>query len=243
MTSKLGQLLQQGGWAMYPIYVCAVLGMVLFLQRLLVFRKIRSRKLPWLRDVLEHVRRGEIDKALSLCASISHPISRVLASALQMHRHRPDRVQSEAERVGRQELDSYERFLPMLSFIAEVAPLLGLLGTVIGMVQMFYGMQGSGMSNVNASALSSGIWKALLTTAGGLIVAAPGLGAHLLLSEWVERFRRQMVDSIEQLLTALPEAGTHHEVSPPAPERTIASTLSQPSTSSPAVAHLSPEGG
>ena len=73
---------------------------------------------------------------------------------------------------GSLELQQYERGLSLISFIAQVAPLLGLLGTVFGMVEMFYGLQKAGLANVDAAALSSGIWKALLTTAAGLIVAA-----------------------------------------------------------------------
>ncbi len=75
----------------------------------------------------------------------------------------------------RGEIQRLEKNLALLSFIAQVAPLLGLLGTVLGMVDLFIGLQGSGLSNVDVSALSSGIWKALLTTAAGLMVAVPTL--------------------------------------------------------------------
>jgi len=93
----------------------------------------------------------------------------------------------------------------LLAFITQVAPLLGLLGTVLGMVKMFFSLQQAGMSNVDVSLLSSGIWQALLTTAAGLMVAAPSLAAHSYLSTRLEHFRFHLKDSVERLLTALSE--------------------------------------
>ena len=202
----VGKLLSQGGWAMWPIYLCSVIALVLFWQRFFFYRSIQAKSLPWLDGVFHNLRLYEIQKAQELCENQSHPIARVLACALRVHHVRPDRTAAEAERQGKVELQRYERMLPALAFIAQVAPLLGLLGTVLGMVKMFYGLQATNMANVNASALSSGIWQALLTTAAGLIVAAPTLAAHLYLSNRVEEFRAQLSDSVEKFLTILPPA-------------------------------------
>jgi biopolymer transport protein ExbB len=200
----IGKLLAQGGWAMWPIYLCSLLGLAVCFQSLVRFQAIRARKLPWLREVLVLLDRGELDKALIKCADYRHPVAHVIACSAQLLNLRPERVESEARRVASLELQRFEAPLPLLSFIAQVAPLLGLLGTVIGMVQMFLGLQTSGMANVNASQLSSGIWQALLTTAGGLMVAAPTLAAHLYFSTRVERFRHQLEDAIEQFLSISP---------------------------------------
>ncbi|TNE46530.1 MAG: MotA/TolQ/ExbB proton channel family protein [Deltaproteobacteria bacterium] len=200
----LGKLLQQGGWAMWPIYFCSLVALVVFIQRWMLFREIRAKSLPWLDDVLLLVRRRQYNAAISECESHEHPVAHVLSRATDVYHERPDRVAAEAERVGLLEIERYERFLPLLSFIAQVAPLLGLLGTVIGMVKMFLGLQSAGLGNVNASQLASGIWQALLTTAAGLIVAAPTLAAHLYLSTRVDHFRTQLRDAVERFLTALP---------------------------------------
>lgn len=202
----LGKLLQQGGWAMWPIYICSLIASVVFFQQWLLFREIRTRSLPWLDDVLSLVRKKQYNAAIAECESQQHPVAHVLSRATHVLHERPDRVAAEAERVGMLEIERYERFLPLLSFIAQVAPLLGLLGTVIGMVKMFLGLQGAGIGNVNASQLASGIWQALLTTAAGLIVAAPTLAAHLFLATRVDRFRSQLRDAVQRFLTALPSS-------------------------------------
>lgn len=201
---NLGQLLGQGGWAMWPIYLCSILALVVFFQRWLLFREIRSRQLPWLKDVLSLVGQRRFDAAIAECENHQHPVAHVLSQAGQVGLRRPERLQAEALRVGNLEIQRYERFLPLLSFVAQVAPLLGLLGTVLGMVKMFLGLQNAGLANVNASALASGIWQALLTTAAGLIVAAPTLAAHLYLTLRVDRFRAQLSDAVEQFLTVWP---------------------------------------
>lgn len=201
---SLGQLLSQGGWAMYPIYLCSFVALFLFCERFFLFWQIRARDLIWLPTVLTKVEQRDWRTAQEYCGAVSHPIASVLQASLEMRQKRPDRVEAEAQRVGQQQLDRFERFLPLIAFIAQVAPLLGLLGTVIGMVRMFYGLQQAGMANVDASALSSGIWQALLTTAAGLIVAAPTLAAYVYLTARVDRFRNQMTDAVTQLLNSLP---------------------------------------
>ena len=162
----IGKLLEQGGWAMWPIYLCSLIGLAVSFQSLVRFQAIRARKLPWLTGVLSLLERGELDAALLECANVRHPAAHVLACSAQLINLRPERVESEARRVASLELQRFEAPLPLLSFIAQVAPLLGLLGTVIGMGQMFLGLQSSGMVNVNASQLSSGgrMWQTMCLT-------------------------------------------------------------------------------
>jgi biopolymer transport protein ExbB len=116
-------------------------------------------------------------------------------------RRRPDRAEAEARRVGSLEIQKAESYLPLLSFIAQAAPLLGLLGTVLGMVDLFLGLQSSGLREVDVSLLSSGIWKALLTTAAGLTVAVPTLAAYSYLAHRADGLRLQVTDLVQQLLT------------------------------------------
>ena len=208
---SLGHLLSQGGWAMWPIYICSVVALAVFCQRFVVYLSIRHKQLPWLRPLLMDTQQGKLAQVQEDLEDIPHPIARVLLAATKVSRHRRDRVEAEAKRVGTLELQRYESFLPLLGFITQVAPLLGLLGTVLGMVKMFFGLQTAGMSNVDVSALSTGIWQALLTTAAGLIVAAPSLAAHTYLLSRVDTFRLQMSNAIEQFLTALPTEEQHDD--------------------------------
>lgn len=200
---SIGKLLSEGGWAMYPIYLCSFVALFFFCERFFMYWRIRARELVWLGPFLKRIEQQTYQDAVLFGRQVAHPVADVLVAMTSMHQVRPARVEAEAQRVGQLMLAKYERFLSLLSFISQVAPLLGLLGTVLGMVKMFYGLQQAGLSNVDASALSSGIWQALLTTAAGLIVAAPTLAAYMYLTSRVERLRQQMSDAVTQLLHML----------------------------------------
>ncbi len=189
---------------MWPIYLCSVLALTLFGQRLWLYRKIRANHLPWVEPILQHIGAMHYSEAAEAAEKIDHPVARILSASARLALMRPDRVAAEAERVGMLELSQYERNVPLLALISQIAPLLGLLGTVVGMVQLFFGLQSAGMANVNAAALSSGIWQALLTTAAGLVVAAPTLAAHHYLTSRIDNLRLQMRDSVERMLHVLP---------------------------------------
>ncbi|MEM1010382.1 MAG: MotA/TolQ/ExbB proton channel family protein [Myxococcota bacterium] len=201
---NLSKLLAQGGPAMWPLYLCSVLAFAVFAQRLWFYRKIRGATLPWLSALLQRMGAGHYEHVSQHANSIDHPVARVVHACAQLGQTRPDRVEAEAQRVGTQEIERYEQHLPLLALITQIAPLLGLLGTVIGMVQMFFGLQGKGLGNVDAAALSAGIWQALLTTAAGLVVAAPTMAAHYFLVGRLRRLKLQMNDAVIQMLHVLP---------------------------------------
>lgn len=200
----LGELLTNGGWAMVPIYLCSALAVAIFCKKLLEFRARRLTRFGWLDEVLEAVRTGDFDRAESRAEQTKNPAGRVVVAMLDVVGRRPDRVEAEAKRVGSLEIQTLEKHVGGLSFVAQAAPLLGLLGTVIGMVQLFMGLEGTETATVDAAMLSSGIWQALLTTAAGLAVAVPALAAYSYLNSRTDRFRLAMADAIQRVLTALP---------------------------------------
>jgi biopolymer transport protein ExbB len=114
----------------------------------------------------------------------------------------PEQAEAEAKRVATLELTRLESGVNLLSFLAQVSPLLGLLGTVLGMVEMFMGLQEAGEGNVAISDLASGIWKALLTTAAGLTVAVPALAGYAYLVSRVDQVRLQIVDIVQRVTFA-----------------------------------------
>lgn len=198
---SIGALLQQGGWAMWPIYACSVVALAVFVKKLTDLFASRLQDLEWFDRALEQVRSGQDEAASITLAEARHPASRVLRATLEIWRRRPDRAEAEARRVGSLEAQKAESYLPLLSFIAQAAPLLGLLGTVLGMVDLFLGLQASGLREIDVSLLSSGIWKALLTTAAGLTVAVPTLAAYSYLAHRADGLRLQMTDLVQRLLT------------------------------------------
>lgn len=190
---------------MVPIYLCSIIALAIFTKKFLEFRAFKLRDISWLPGVLEALEDRDLERARGGASDTVHPAGEVVVSMLDMRERRPDRVDAEAARVGSLAVQSLEKHVGGLSFIAQAAPLLGLLGTVIGMVELFMSLQGTGMATVDVALLASGIWTALLTTAAGLMVAVPALAAYTYLNSRTDRFRLMLRDAVEQVLTALPE--------------------------------------
>ncbi len=201
---SLGDLVQQGGWTMLPIYFCSIVALAVFIKKLFEIRSADLSNLGWVDKVLSAVRGGDYPTASEACKGPAHPASRVVEAVLKALERRPDRAEAEARRVGSLEIQALEKNLTLLSFIAQVAPLLGLLGTVLGMVDLFIGLQGAGLKDVDVSALSSGIWKALLTTAAGLLVAVPTLAGYSFLASRTDKLRLQLSDVGGRVITESP---------------------------------------
>lgn len=200
----LGELLTNGGWAMVPIYLCSAVAVAIFCKKLLEFRARRLTEFDWIDGVLQALRSADFDAARRRASQTDNPTGKVIGAMLDVLEHRPDRVEAEARRVGSLEIQKLEKHVGGLSFVAQAAPLLGLLGTVIGMVELFMGLQGTGMATVDAAMLASGIWKALLTTAAGLAVAVPALAGYAYLNSRTDRFRLGLRDAVQRVLTAMP---------------------------------------
>ncbi len=215
----VGELLMQGGWPMVPIYLCSAVAVAIFCRKLVQYRAEGLSRTAWLDDVLRSLEESRIGDARERVAQTDHPIARVVGVMLATRDRRPDRVEAEARRAGSLEVQRLEHHVGALSFIAQAAPLLGLLGTVIGMVELFMSLQGAGLTNVDAGLLAAGIWKALLTTAAGLVVAVPTLAAYSYLHSRTDAFRLTLRDAVERVLTALPAPDpTDGLADPPRPQ-------------------------
>jgi biopolymer transport protein ExbB len=213
VAMNVGGLLARGGWPMVPIYACSIAALALLVHKWMQFRAARLTDMSWLESVLQTLRQGDVAAAAARCAEIAHPAARAIAAALAVLPTRPDRTAAEAARAGSLEVQRFEHRLNALSFIAQVAPLLGLFGTVVGLVDLFLDLERSQRAAVDVSSLSSGIWTALLTTAAGLAVAVVALSAHSYLAARADGLRLTMHDAIERALTAAPRlvAAAHED--------------------------------
>lgn len=207
----LGEILAQGGWTMLPLYACSIVALAVFFRKLIEYRAARLSDLGWYEDTLNLVRSGNFGAVDGACNHHAHPAIHVICAMAQAFKERPDLAESEARRVASLELQKLERNLSLLSFIAQVAPLLGLLGTVFGMINMFMGLQEAGNSSINLSELSSGIWEALVTTAAGLTIAVPTLAAHGYLASRLDDVRLQLSDIIQCVLYVAPNSESKPE--------------------------------
>jgi biopolymer transport protein ExbB len=148
------------------------------------------------------VKRGELTEALRILAPVKSPVARIMRVSIEGIRNRDISMksrESEISRVGSQELRYLESHMRGLEMIATTGPLLGLLGTVLGMIGAFSKLSEVG-SRVDPSLLATGIWEALLTTVGGLVVAVPATAAYYMLDSMIEKVRAAMKDVTVQIL-------------------------------------------
>ena len=197
----------RGGIVMWPLLFCSVLGAAVILDRAVFFLRLRATNLRRLQDrVVGDLRRGDGEAALRAARSSDHPVARVAASYLE-NLDRPAALRTEiVRREGSLQLERVEKRLRVLAAISHLAPLLGLLGTVLGMVLAFAkieGLQGA----MKPADLAGGIWQALLTTVFGLVVAIPCMAAYHGFEGLADKIARRMQFIVTSLDEALGQAG------------------------------------
>ncbi len=200
---KLWLLLQDGGPILGILLVLSFLALVVIFLKMFQFSRLRLKYQARLaEDVIVRWRRGESDQALALLQKSAYPVTRVMEHTLhQLRQGIPaEKIREESVRVAANQLQSLSSYLRTLDAIANLSPLLGLLGTVLGMISVFQKLQ-IDASQVHPGLLAGGIWEALLTTAAGLAIAIPAAAAHLWLESIVERQRHQMEDAVTRLFT------------------------------------------
>ncbi|MDY5050664.1 MAG: MotA/TolQ/ExbB proton channel family protein [Candidatus Mucispirillum faecigallinarum] len=165
------ELIQKGGITMYPIILLSVIALAVFLERLISLRKEKYVPKAFYEQLVSLLKKRNINEAVEVCKANKSALARISETIITNTDLPLSRLLEVAEESGRSEVSKLDKFLPSLQTIVAIAPLLGLLGTVLGMIKIFdvIALQGTG----SAEALSSGIAEALLTTAAGLVVAIP----------------------------------------------------------------------
>ncbi|CAG0942996.1 Tol-Pal system protein TolQ [Gammaproteobacteria bacterium] len=181
------EIIKAGGVLMIPIIGCSVIALAIMLERLWTLQRRRVLPDDLTRQVWEWVSRNELNHAHIQTLQEGSPLGRILSAGL-LNRNRDRQIMKESiEDTGRHVVHDLERYLNLLGTIAAISPLLGLLGTVTGMVRIFAAISSTGAVG-DPAALAGGISEALITTVGGLVVAIPTLVAY--------RFLRDRVDSL-----------------------------------------------
>jgi biopolymer transport protein ExbB len=199
--------LAKGGILVVPILLCSMVALAIFLERLIHFSRVRIRGFGLVKNVAKHVRNGELDQAIELARGSESPMARILASALEVIDNDRETFETVVVHSTGEEVRELSRYLQMLATIGSIAPLLGLLGTVIGMIKAFMVIQQMG-GKVNAAVLAGGIWEAMLTTALGLAVALPTMVAHSYLVSRVDKYEAQLQDGMVTFIkTAIKATG------------------------------------
>ncbi|HBZ25837.1 MAG TPA: biopolymer transporter ExbB [Rikenellaceae bacterium] len=159
----------KGGWIMLPLLALSILAIYIFGERWWALRKASQIDENFMRNIHDYIHEGKIKAAINLCQSQETPIARLIEKGIERIGRPLTDIQTAVENMGNVEVSRLEKGLPMLATISGGAPMLGFLGTVIGMIQAFYNMSQAG-SNVDITLLSGGIYTAMVTTVAGLSV-------------------------------------------------------------------------
>lgn len=196
-------VIQKGGYLMYPIALCSILALGIFLERLWTYIRVRNEFRELAHQVEPLVAKRHNDEAVATCHKSDSPLALVFLAALRAAGRNRDQIKAVVEETGRREAAPLQRFLGMLGTIATISPLLGLLGTVLGMIRAFNVIASQGMGT--PATLGGGISEALVTTAAGLTVAIPVILAHRYLSARLDQLMIEMEEYSLRLVDLLGE--------------------------------------
>ena len=195
------ELIKTGGWVMWPIILCSVAALAIIGERFWSLQKKYVAPPNLVAQVQQWLARNELDEARIRLLRESSPLGRVLAAGLVNRNHSREILKEAIEDSGRHVAPDLERYLRTLGTIAAISPFLGLLGTVLGMIQMFSGIGTHGIGD--PSIVASGIAQALVTTAAGLTVAIPSLMFYRYLRGRVEALLLDMEQEAVRLVEIL----------------------------------------
>jgi biopolymer transport protein ExbB len=196
------EFLSKGGFLVGPILLCSVVALAIFLERWIRFIRIRTRGKGLMEAVVRHLRDGEDHQAYELASAGDSPIGRILRQAMEVKDQDRETLETVLVHATEEEVRDLSRYLQALAGIGTIAPMLGLLGTVTGMINAFMAIQEMG-GRVNAAALAGGIWEAMITTALGLGVAIPTMAAHSYLISRLDRYEAGLQDGTVMFLKAV----------------------------------------
>ena len=203
---------------MAPIILCSVIGLTLFLERLFNLQRTKVIPARFIEIVSRYLQDERFSEAEALCNNNPSTIAAVLGAGIRYAGRDRELIKEVMEEVGRREVFFLERFTNAIGAIATISPLLGLLGTVIGMISMFQRVVFAAEQNqasVDVGLLATGIWQALLTTAAGLLVAIPIFLGHRYIMSLIDRYAVEIEDlalkTVEMLVVK--DQGPAHEFS------------------------------
>lgn len=180
----------------------SVYALAIIFYKIVQFSSSSALKTSFIEPVMQHVKRGEYTDAEAMLEKTSGPVARIMRTAIRCVLNREISVksrESEIARIGTAEIQVLESHMRGLEMVSNTAPLLGLLGTVLGMITVFATLSEAG-GRVDPALLAAGIWEALVTTVGGLVVAIPSVAAYYILDGNIEKVRTRMRDVAVQIL-------------------------------------------
>ena len=195
------EVFEKGGFLMYPILICSLAAMTIFFERMFYLKSIKTKSKKFVLRVKNLVKKGSIELAISACRKSPTPISKIMLAGLMKSGRERDEIKEAVEDSANQEIPILEGNLATLATVGNIAPLLGLLGTVFGMIKAFNVIAAMGIGKPEL--LAGGISEALLTTAFGLSIGIPTVVIYNYLSHRVDKLIREMEVNCVELIDLL----------------------------------------
>ncbi|MFV0505613.1 MAG: MotA/TolQ/ExbB proton channel family protein [Bacteroidales bacterium] len=196
ISLKFIDLALKGGWIMIPILVLSIIAVFIFIDRYRAIKKANKLDRALMDSVRLYIKEGRINEALGLCRQSNLPVAKMLEKGITRIGRPTSDIMAAIDNVGSLEISKLEKGLPVLASVAGGAPMIGFLGTVMGMIRAFYDMAQAG-NNIDVQLLSSGIYQAMVTTVGGLVVGIIAYFAYNILVADIEKviFKMEAVTS------------------------------------------------
>ena len=204
LTLSNWELAFKGGSIMIPNIIHSLIAVYIFIERYFVIRRLSKEDINFMDKIKDFIHDGKIESAQTLCQSIDTPITKMIEKGIQRIGRPLNDINAAIENVGRLEIYKLEKGLPTLATVAGAAPMIGFLGTVMGMIIAFYDMSNAG-SNINVALLSNGIYTAMVTTVAGLIVGIIAYFAYNILVAKVEKIVNQLEARTSEFMDLLNE--------------------------------------
>jgi len=196
-------LLEKGGWIMYPLYFLLVAAIYVFIERLLAINKASRIEPNFMNIIRDNIVTGNVQAARNLAKNTNSPVARMIDKGIQRIGKPLDAIEKSMENVGRLEMYNMEKNLSILSLISGIAPMFGFLGTIIGMVQLFYGIASTGEYTLNT--IAGGIYTKMITSATGLIIGLIAYVGYNFLSTLIDKTAHKMEVASSEFIDILQE--------------------------------------
>lgn len=200
---SLLSLLQRGGWLMYPLYALFLATIFVFFERLIAIRKASRIEGNFMNIIRDNIMTGNLSGARNLARNTDNPVARIIDKGIQRIGKPIDNIEKSMENVGSLEIYKMERNLSVLSLVYGIAPMIGFLGTIFGMLQLFYTINSTG--DFTPASIAGGIYTKMVTSASGLIIGLLAYVAYNFLNTQINKTVNKMEAASADFLDILQE--------------------------------------
>ena len=210
MSYSLLEMASKGGWLMWVLLALTIIAIYIFGKKWWMISQAGKIDRDFMMDIRDYIHDGKLKSALTLASKYDAPVARMVEAGIQRYGKPLADVQTAVENIGNVEVARLEKGLPYLATIAGGAPMIGFLGTVLGMVQAFFNMANAG-NNIDITLLSSGIYTAMITTVGGLIVGILAYFGYNFLTAKISELVYSMENATIKFMDAIGDPNSEEE--------------------------------